>query len=111
MKRYHQLAIGALLLGAILIISCKKDSATSGSSGTTSGTVPDVFKKFNSTVTISSDGSTITLKSDGIPDHKSCYFAGSDSRYQAYNGTNTAFSKNPNSIGTKSYTFKIPAAP
>jgi hypothetical protein len=53
----------------------------------------------------------ITIKCDGVPDHKSVYFATSDSRYQAYNGTNTAFSKNPNSIGTKSYTFKIPVSP
>ena len=70
-----------------------------------------MLKKFNSTVTISTDGTTITLKSDGVPDHKSCYFASSDARYQAYNGTNSAFSKNPNSIATKSFVFKIPASP
>lgn len=113
MKKNHQLAI-MLAFGIIISISCKKDTGTTTTStGTTTGTaaVPDVFKKFNSTVTISSDGTYITIKSDGVPDHKSCYFATSDSRYQAYNGTNAAFSKNPNSIGTKSYTFKIPASP
>ena len=115
MNKYVGMITFSLTLVAVLIISCKKDTAT-GSSTTTTGTgstaaVPDVFKKFNTTVSISSDGTYITLKSDGVPDHKSCYFATTDSRYQAYNGTNTAFNKNPNSIGTKSYTFKIPASP
>lgn len=102
-----------LVAGSFIVFSCKKDagSTTSSSTSTSTGVVPDVFKKFNSTVTISSDGTYITIKSDGVPDHKSCYFATSDARYQAYNGTNPAFSKNPNSIGTKSFTFKIPASP
>jgi hypothetical protein len=112
MKRNKLAGISFLLVATLISISCSKDSGSStggGTSGTV--TVPDVFKKFSSTVIVSSDGTTITIKADGIPDHKSCYFATSDSRYQAYNGTNASFSKNPNSIGTKSYTFKIPASP
>lgn len=101
-----------LCIITMICISCSKDSGSgTGTGAGTNATVPDVFAKFNSNVTISSDGTNITIKCDGIPDHKSVYFATSDSRYQAYNGTNTAFSKNPNSIGTKSYTFKIPASP
>lgn len=113
MKKYF-LPVIASAIGILVCISCSKDSVSTGSGTATvtgSATVPDIFKKFNSTVSVSSDGTYITLKSDGVPDHKSCYFAGTDSRYQAYNGSNTAFSKNPNSIGTKSYTFKIPASP
>ncbi len=112
MNKFSFAGIALLLLASLISVSCKKDAAST-STTTTTGTaaVPDVFKKFNSTVTISSDGSTITLKCDGVPDHKSCYFQNTDSRYQAYNGTNTAFSKNPNYISTKSYTFKIPASP
>lgn len=112
MKKISVAGIVLIVGAAIVTISCKKDAASSGSSGSTgTATLPDVFKKFNSNVTISTDGNTITIKSDGVPDHKSCYFASTDSRYQAYNGSNPAFSKNPNSIGTKSYTFKIPASP
>ncbi len=106
--------LSCTVLFAIVILSCSKDTVTSvtTTTGTTGNSVvPDVFKKFNSTVTISSDGTYITLKSDGVPDHKSVYFATTDNRYEAYNGTNTAFSKNPNSIGTKSFTFKIPVSP
>lgn len=110
MKKHIGLTRVVLLIGIIVIISCKKEETVS-SIVTTSTVVPDVFKKFNSTVMISSDGIYITLKSEGVPDHKSCYFATSDSRYEAYNGTNAAFNKNPNSIGTKNYTFKIPVSP
>ncbi|HVZ26057.1 MAG TPA: YHYH protein [Sediminibacterium sp.] len=116
MKQYTQAGIILLLAAGVITISCKKDAGsstgtTAGSSSSGTATLPDVFKKFNSNVVISTDGTTITIKSDGVPDHKSCYFASSDSRYQAYNGSNPAFSKNPNSIGTKNYTFKIPANP
>jgi hypothetical protein len=111
MKKISVAGVLLVLGAAIVTISCKKDATASGGTGTTTTTLSDVFKKFNSNVTISTDGNTVTIKSDGVPDHKSCYFATSDSRYQAYNGSNPAFSKNPNSIGTKSYTFKIPASP
>jgi hypothetical protein len=117
MKRYYKAGGILLIPAAILILSCSKSADNSGSTtggGTTTGgtaTVPDVFKKFNSTVTISSDGSYITLKSDGIPDHKSCYFGTTDSRHEAYNGTNPNFSKNPNSIASRNFTFKIPVSP
>jgi hypothetical protein len=73
--------------------------------------VPAVFSKFSTSVTISSDGNYITLKSNGVPDHKSCYFPLTDSRYEAYNGSNPLFQKNPNSIGTKNFVFRIPATP
>ena len=99
----------ASLLVIISCLACKKDAANSSSVSTAS--LPDVFKKFNSTVSISTDGTNITIKSDGVPDHKSCYFSTTDSRYQAYNGTNPVFSKNPNSIGTHSFVFTIPASP
>ncbi len=115
MKRYFQAAALLFIPVAIMILSCSKSAGTGTSTGgTTTGgtaTVPDVFKKYNSTVTVSSDGTYITLKSDGIPDHKSCYFGTGDSRYEAYNGSNTAFAKNPNSIATKNFTFKIPVNP
>jgi hypothetical protein len=112
MKKITYTANTVLCIITMICISCSKDSGGGTSTGTGgTATVPDVFTKFNSTVTISSDGTNITIKCDGVPDHKSVYFGTSDSRYQAYNGTNTAFSKNPNSIGTKSYTFKIPVSP
>lgn len=99
-----------ILVIATVNIACKKDS-NSSTTPVVTATVPDIFKKFNATVLTSSDGNFITLKSNGITDHKSPYFATSDSRYEAYNGSNAAYAKNPNSIATQSLTFKIPANP
>ena len=104
-----RLVTNIVCLAMLIGMGCNKDSNSNTS--TTTATVPAVFKKFTTTVVISSDGNFITLKSNGVPDHKSCYFATSDSRYEAYNGSNPAFNKNPNSIGTKSFVFKIPANP
>jgi hypothetical protein len=52
-RLHRQLHCFALTM---ICISCSKDSGTGTGTGT--ATVPDVFKKFNSTVTISSDGTT-----------------------------------------------------
>lgn len=100
----------ALIVGATLILSCKKDATTTTTTtGTT--TVPEVFKKFNTTVTISIEGNYVVLKSNGVPDHKSPYFATNHAQYEAYNGTNPNYAKNPNSIQTQNFVFKIPINP
>ena len=98
----------ALFTSSLLISSCKK---TKDDTTTTTATVPAVFSKFNSTVTISSDGTYITLKSNGLPDHKSPYYGIGNTKYEAYNGTNAAFAINPNTIISQNLTFKIPANP
>jgi len=97
-------------------ISCKKSSddssTTSGTTGT--ATVPDVYKKIYGATSITSDGTYITIKTTGTPDHKSVYYPTSNSLYEAFSGTTfggNTFSKNPNSITTQNYTFKIPLNP
>lgn len=108
--KYMMLKTTCLLIaGASLMLACKKDSGGTGTGTTT--TVPDVFKKFNTSVTISVEGNYIVLKSTGIPDHKSPYFATTSAQYEAYNGTNPNYAKNPNSIQSQSYVFKIPINP
>ncbi|MEO7312733.1 MAG: YHYH protein [Chitinophagaceae bacterium] len=103
-----KLFVSAAFLTALFMgMGCKKTSSVI----TTTGTVPDVFKKFNSSVTISSDGTYITLKSNGLPDHKSPYYGVGNAKYEAYNGTNPAFAINPNLIISQNLTFKIPANP
>jgi hypothetical protein len=107
----------------ILFQSCSKDSSTtstSNSNGNTptnpvvSNTVPDVYKKIYGASSITSDGTYITIKSIGLPDHKSPYYATTNALYEAYTGTTfggNIFQKNPNSIAEKAYTFKIPLDP
>jgi hypothetical protein len=102
--------VGATVLAAAAL-GCSAAGAATETSNGTSGDVPAVFTKFSSAVTISVDGDYVVLKAKGVPDHKSPYFATTDSRYEAYNGTNPNFALNPNRIIEQSYTFRIPIHP
>lgn len=92
------------------LFACKKESSDSSVTPTTT-TLPDAFKKFNSTLSVSMDGNYVVIKSTGIPDHKSPYFSTTSSQYEAYNGTNLQYKKNPNSISTQNLVFRIPLTP
>jgi hypothetical protein len=87
------LAAGAVVVG--LLSGCGATVAT-GTTAIVSDTggaivptgVPAVFTKYTAAVTITLDGDYVVLRAKGVPDHKSPYFSASDSRYEAYNGTN-----------------------
>jgi hypothetical protein len=103
-----------LLMILMLSVSCGKntDSTPTDTGGNT--TVPDVYKKIYGATSITSDGTYVTIKSKGLPDHKSPYYAVGNSLYEDFSGTTfggNTFRKNPNSISEKAYTFKIPLNP
>ena len=105
-----------LLICSFLAAACSKSSTTTTTPTTpiVSGTVPDVYKKIYGATSITSDGTYITIKSNGAPDHKSSYYATSNPLYDNFSGATFGgynFSKNPNSIAEKSYVFKIPIDP
>lgn len=100
------------LLLAFVVASCSKSSSTGSTPA--AATVPDIYKKVYGATSITSDGTYIYIKSKGLPDHKSVYYATTDPLYENFSGTTfggRTFSKNPNSISEKSYTFKIPVNP
>ncbi len=74
-----------------------------------SSNLPVAFSYFTDTVQISIDGNFYVLRSNGVPNHDSPYFAMSDSRYEA--NTTPGFVQNPNSIQTQNLTFRIPRNP
>ena len=93
------------------ISSCSEDSSSNNSS---SETVPAIFDKIYGATSITSDGVYVTIKTNGMPDHTSPYYATSNSLYESYSGLtfgNNTFNKNPNSISSQSLTFKIPINP
>jgi len=95
------------------IFSCSKDDNTTTST-TVSATVPSVYSKIYGATSITSDGTFITIKSNGIPDHKSPYYQTTNALYEAYSGTTPlgyTFAQNPNKIATQNFTFKIPVNP
>jgi hypothetical protein len=104
-----------LVFSGMISVSCKKSADSGGSATTTVGTdVPDVYKKIYGASSITSDGTYIYIKTTGTPDHKSVYYASGNSLYENFSGTTyggATFNKNPNTIVTQSYTFKIPLNP
>jgi len=105
-----------LFLALVLMVSsfsCSKteDPTTLPEENTT---IPDVYKKIYGASSITSDGTYITIKTNGVPDHKSPYYPTNNPLYEAYSGTTFGgytFAKNPNQIATQSFTFKIPVNP
>jgi len=103
---------------AFVMMACQKDDDVTttddpnqtNNTGNTEG-LPQIFEKFSEEVIIYVDGNFIVLESNNIPDHKSPYFDQSDSRYEAYNGTNANFHLNPNRISEQNITYRIPLNP
>lgn len=102
-----------LLLLLLLAGSCKKENTTDNSGNTTKDTVPSVYKKIYGASDLYVSGDYVYIKCTGLPDHKSPYYQGTQwsAQYEAYNGSNTQWSQNPNKIASFNYTFKIPLNP
>lgn len=110
----------------VLFSSCEKENTTTTpatststttsptSNGNSSDSIPAVYKKIYGALELYADGDFIVIKVNGIPDHKSPYFLGTQwesAKYEAYNGTNAQFNLNPNRIATTTVTFRIPKNP
>ena len=112
MKKYN------LIFALIMFISaCKKTDNTTPTISTTTTTgsidisaLKDKFyssPNFSSTVAVTVEGNFLVIRTNGIPDHRSPYYAKTDARYEAYNGTNSLFRAAPNTITVQNLTFKI----
>ena len=112
MKSLFKLLIVSPLF-IFVLLACKKDNNAIGG-GTTNQTVPAVYAKIYGAISITSDGTYITIKSNGTPDHKSVYYPTTNSQYENFSGITfggNTFNKNPNSIASQNLTFKIPLNP
>ncbi len=95
----------------VTLSACSKDSEETETVEPTAGTtlITDVVKeKYKSMVTISTSESSITLKSDGIPDHVTPYYATSNKLYEAQL---TGHTVNPGSLQSQSFVMTIPTTP
>jgi hypothetical protein len=106
----------AFLMPLLFGMACSEEETTptTPTTPTSDTTVPAVYKKIYGASSITSDGTYITIKTNGVPDHKSPYFASGNSLYIAYSGTTFGgynFAKNPNSIVEQSTIYKIPINP
>ncbi|WP_018344309.1 YHYH protein [Cytophaga aurantiaca] len=110
LKKHVSIA-AVIALSSSIFFSCKKDDTTPAGSNTS---VPAIYTKIYGATSITNDGTYITIKTQGLPDHKSVYYPTTNALYESYSGTTfggNTFAKNPNTISTQSLTFKIPVNP
>ncbi len=99
------------VLAAIASLACAtptSPASSTSSTATTNSSTPAVYSAFNSTVTVSMDGSTVVLRSNGVPDHKSPYFGASSAQYEA---PQAGMVVNPNLIQSQNFVMRVPASP
>lgn len=114
MIKYNLFIFAALTL--LTTATCKKKNDTPEPETTPENVaVPAVYTKiYGATSQITNDGNYITIKTNGMPDHKSAYYPTSNSLYEAFSGKTFGggtFTKNPNTIASQTLTFKIPVNP
>jgi hypothetical protein len=109
--KIHRIFIKTTVLlgitGFIVFLSCSNN--TTSPTSTTNQTLPTVFNKFSSSVSITVSGNNVVLSSTDRPNHKSAYFPTTDTMYQA--DTDTSFHPNQFHIISQNLTFTIPISP
>ena len=73
--------------------------------------ISSLLDQFASNLELSTDGDWVVIRSDGVPDHDSPYFANGDPRHTPYDGDNPNFQLNPNRISAGQITYRIPRIP
>ena len=92
------------------VLACSTDSVVSiddDPEGVSVDITP-ILSQFGSEVEVSIDGDVVVLRSNGVPNHVSPYFDQSNSQYAAYDGSNTNFALNPNTIAEQNLVFRVP---
>ena len=92
--------------------SCSLALAVNSSGG--GSTLPAVYNKIYGATSITFDGTWVTIKYNGLPDHKSAYYPTGNALHEAFSGTTFGggnFAQNPNTISSQNITLKIPVNP
>ncbi|PWG05371.1 YHYH protein [Polaribacter aquimarinus] len=125
MKNSQYLKTSALFfLLAFIMNSCSSSSSITGEDDdvvvddtfnptTTTYDITPILTYFDNVdgVSYSVTGNNVTFTSKGTPNHTSPYWDTSNPLYEAYNGTNSNWRKNPNSIGEQNLTFTMTLNP
>lgn len=72
-----------------------------------------VYAKIYGATDIYKEGDFVVIKVNSLPDHPSPYYENTEwsDKYEAYNGGNPDYNKNPNEIAQQNFTYKIPLNP
>ena len=112
MRANYRVAVG-------LLIGLCSDGCGDGSSSGGAADVSGAYSAFYNITSISSDSSSVIIRTSDLPDHKSSFFGKSSAKYEAYNGSNPSFSTAINLMGMVSdpilaaqdITFRLPKNP
>lgn len=88
--------------------STSSTSATTTTTTTTSTSLPAMYSRFLSAVTITTEGTNVVLRSNTTPDHKSPYWGSTNANYEA---PHAGMVVNPNLIVSQTLTLRVPASP
>ena len=105
-----------LVITTLIIFSCSSSEGQEDTTDTTTTTnydISSILPKFDNidAVSYSVSGNTISFTTTDLPNHTSPYWDASHPLYEAYNGTNSNWNQNPNSIGEQNITFTMTLNP
>jgi hypothetical protein len=73
--------------------------------------VPQPYATRLKCVTITVDGSSLRIRTTGLPPHRSYYYGSGSPNYEAWNDRGGLYNPNPNVLQQKNTTFTIPMVP
>ncbi|MFK8059764.1 MAG: YHYH protein [Polaribacter sp.] len=119
MKKHQLTKVTILFLFTVFLLSFCSSSASITEEEENPDTVSQTYditpilSKFDNidAVSYSVSGNTVTFTTTDLPNHTSPYWDSSHPLYQDYNGSNSNWRKNPNSIGEQNITFTISLNP
>ncbi|WP_136481892.1 YHYH protein [Cognatitamlana onchidii] len=123
MKTTKKLIVLFLLIGFIFIACSNGDDAINLEQeqeqeleqeeiATQTYDITNILSKFKGTgLSYEIAGNVVIFTTSDLPDHKSPYWPTSNPLYEAYNGTNSNFRINPNTISEQNIVFTIPLNP
>lgn len=106
-----------VIISTIFLIACGNDDDTVTTTPadpivTTSYDITTILSKFSGTgLSYVVNGNSVTFTTQDLPNHTSPYWETTNPLYESYNGTNTNFQLNPNSIITQNITITVPLNP
>lgn len=96
---------------AAFVVACSSPvtpTSTTASTPVTGVDAPALYAKFQAAVTVTVGSSTVTLRSNGTPDHTSPYWGAGNEKYEA---PQPGMVVNPNLIAVQSLVLTVPRSP
>jgi len=116
MKNVFKLSLFFLAM-AFIACSSEDDSTSSSeidnpSDTSTNYDITSILSKYDGTgLSYEVNGNSVTFTTQDLPNHTSPYWPTNNPLYEAYNGTNSSWNRNPGSIGAQNIVFTITLNP